>query len=71
MTATQYVFLILSGGVGTPLVVFLIARHLVYRHGDPAAAEAYYAARNAERAAEVAPLLANQRRAARPKELTR
>ncbi|WP_200215000.1 hypothetical protein [Micromonospora coerulea] len=34
----RYVLLILAGGTGTPLAVFLVARHLVERHADTTAA---------------------------------
>ncbi|NBE80287.1 hypothetical protein [Micromonospora rubida] len=74
----DHLLLILSGGLGTPTAVFLVARALVHGHGDPAAAEAYYAARRAEqaaaeRAAQLAILRTRQRTALRmaPKELTR
>ncbi|WFE44996.1 hypothetical protein [Verrucosispora sp. WMMD1129] len=38
MTATQYVLLIVAGGTGTPLAVFLVARRLVEGHADSTAA---------------------------------
>lgn len=54
MNATQYVLMILGGGGGTLLLVAAIARGLVHRHGDPAAAEKYLTWFRAERAAEQA-----------------
>lgn len=74
MTGTQYVLMILGGGSGTVLLVAAIARALVHRHGDPAAAEKYLTWFRAERAAEQAALVrAEMARttAERPKELTR
>lgn len=52
-----WVLFIAAGGIGVPTAVFLTARTLVHRHGDPAAAEAYWAARNARHAEEVAALM--------------
>ncbi|WP_320069585.1 hypothetical protein [Micromonospora sp. RTGN7] len=67
--------LILAGGLGLPPAVFLTARALVHRHGDPAAASAYLdwfrAEQAAERAAAPVPAQTRTSASARPKELTR
>jgi hypothetical protein len=66
----NHLLLILSGGLGVPAAVALIARALVDRHGDPAAAEVYLTAHRADPAgtdttADVDALVVD-----RPKELT-
>jgi uncharacterized protein HemY len=52
MNHAMYVLLILAGGTGAGLLPFLVARHLVGQHGDPARAERYLAWFRAQRAAE-------------------
>jgi hypothetical protein len=52
----NHVLLILTGGTGIPLLVFAVARRLVHRHGDQAAADEYLANFRKERAAERAAL---------------
>lgn len=71
-----WVAFIIAGGVGVPTAVFLTARALVERHGDPAAGAAYLEWFRAQKAAEhdeaVRAELARQTApAARPKELVR
>jgi hypothetical protein len=71
MNPAAYVLMILAGGTGAGLLPFVVARHLVGQHGDPARAERYLAWFRAQRAAERGRVDQAATTVTRPKELTR